>query len=94
LSIGDINSLGTDSPSLSQLELRLKQLVRRLLALGERPIAELLAEIGRQFEITADILEAAENYLRILSRIDPAVLQALGADRIPPPPLILLRTAS
>jgi hypothetical protein len=63
--------------------LRRQRLVRHLHQLGERAVAELLAELGVERSIGTII---DEKLLRF-SRLDPATLKALGAERIPPVPI-------
>lgn len=55
---------------------RLKYLTRRLHALGERPLYEMLREVIGG----ADLAQRLEVY----ARIDPAVLAALGGVALPP----------
>jgi hypothetical protein len=55
---------------------RLRCLASRLHELGERPLYELLRELLSGQEL----LETLERY----ARLDPDVIRALGADRLPP----------
>ncbi len=57
--------------------------VERILALGPRPIIELLIEIGEQ-RLCRTYLEQR---IRRYAEIDPEHLAALGGDRFPRPPL-------
>ncbi len=57
--------------------------VERILALGPRPITELLIEIGEQ-RLCRTYLERR---IRRYSEIDPEHLAALGGDTFPRPPL-------
>jgi hypothetical protein len=63
------------SPS-STSDIRLQHLAAHLHGLGPRATYELLREIAAG----ADIFERLERY----ARLDPRVLNALGADRMPP----------
>ena len=68
-------------------ELKLERMVQRVHSLGPRPLGELLAEIATvtgQPDLIADRVEA-------YSRLDPAVLRAIGGDRFPPMPLEVVR---
>lgn len=56
-------------------ETRLRYLARRLHALGERPVFEYLREVVAG----ANALERLEAF----SRLDPAIVAAIGADLIP-----------
>lgn len=62
---------------------RFQQQVRRLHRMGERPVAELLAEIGRAHGIAQDIEARLDRY----SRLSDAALDATGAKQFPPLPL-------
>ena len=62
---------------------RLAHDVERILALGPRPIIELLIEIGEQ-RLCRTYLEQR---IRRYSEIDPEHLEALGGDAFPRPPL-------
>ncbi len=57
--------------------------VERILALGPRPIVELLIEIGEQ-RLCRTYLEQR---IRRYSEIDPEHLTVLGGDTFPRPPL-------
>ncbi len=57
--------------------------VERILALGSRPIIELLIEIGEQRLCRTYLEQRVRRY----SEIDPEHLAALGGDRFPRPPL-------
>ena len=56
------------------------RLAERIHALGARPFLELLSEIGEP----DDVLLALTKY----SRLDPEIVRALGADRLPAPALL------
>ena len=62
---------------------RLARDVERVLALGPRPIIELLIEIGEQRLCRTYVEQRVQRY----SEIDPEHLAALGGDRFPRPPL-------
>ena len=64
-------------------DFRLARDVERILALGPRPIVELLIEIGEQ-RLCRTYLERR---IRRYSEIDPEHLAALGGDAFPRPPL-------
>ena len=66
---------------------RLARDVERILALGPRPIIELLIEIGEQRLCRIYL----EQRLRRYAEIDPEHLAALGGDRFPRPPLYEVR---
>jgi hypothetical protein len=55
---------------------RLRRLASRVHELGERPLYEPLRELLSGHEL----LETLERY----ARLDPAIVRALGADRLPP----------
>ena len=57
--------------------------VERVLALGPRPILELLVEIGEQHLCRTYLEQRVRRY----AEIDPHHLAALGGDRFPRPPL-------
>lgn len=57
--------------------------VERILALGPRPIIELLIEIGEQRLCRTYVEQRVQRY----SEIDPEHLVALGGDTFPRPPL-------
>ena len=63
---------------------RFPLLVRRLCALGERPVGELLLEvIGRDDGLRDDVFALLERY----TRLSPEEVRAVGADVFPPAPL-------
>jgi hypothetical protein len=64
-------------------DLRFARDVEAIRRLGPRPIAELLAEIGRAFLFRSDIDSAVTRYAR---RLTPEMLAATGGDRMPVPP--------
>ncbi len=66
---------------------RLARDVERILALGPRPIIELLIEIGEQRLCRTYVEQRVQRY----SEIDPEHLAALGGDRFPRPPLYEVR---
>jgi hypothetical protein len=82
-------------PSLDHLasspptsDVRFYRLVGRLCRCGERPVAELLAELCRE-RMLRDVIETKlERYIEALARLGPDVLRVLGCDRAPPLPLI------
>jgi hypothetical protein len=58
--------------------------VERVVKFGPRVVAELLAELGRQFMIRTAIETVVAEY----ATLDPAVIRTLRADKFPPrPPL-------
>ena len=69
-------------------DFRLARDVERILALGPRPIIELLIELGEQ-RLCRTYLEQR---LRRYAEIDPEHLAALGGDRFPRPPLYEVAT--
>ncbi len=62
--------------------------VERILALGSRPIIELLIEIGEQRLCRTYLEQRVKRY----SEIDPEHVAALGGDRFPRPPLYEVET--
>ena len=62
---------------------RLARDVERILALGPRPIIELLIEIGEQRLCRTYLEQRVQRY----SQIDPEHLAALEGDTFPRPPL-------
>lgn len=64
-----------------------ERLVTRLHALGPRVIAELLSELGAAHLIMTSIEARLERY----AALDPAVLAAIGADRMPPRPIRVIQ---
>ena len=65
-------------------DVRYRLLVRRLCALGERPVGELLLEvIGGDERLRDDVFALLERY----TRLTPEQVQAVGADVFPPVPL-------
>ncbi len=67
----------------SLADFRLARDVERILALGPRPITELLIEIGEQRLCRTYLEQRVQKY----SQINPEHLEALGGDRFPRPPL-------
>ncbi len=59
---------------------RFEHLVRRVHALGERPLAELLVDIASATHEPGLIADRVKSY----AALDPEILRALGADRFPP----------
>ncbi len=64
-------------------DFRLARDVERILALGPRPIIELLIELGEQRLCRTYLEQRVRQY----ADIDPEPLAALGGDRFPRPPL-------
>ena len=64
-------------------DFRLARDVERVLALGPRPIIELLIEIGEQRLCRTYLEQRVRRY----AEIDSEHLTALGGDRFPRPPL-------
>ena len=66
------------------LDVRYRLLVKRLCALGERPVGELLLEvIGGDERLRDDVFALLERY----TRLTPEAVRAVGADVFPPAPL-------
>jgi hypothetical protein len=61
--------------SVNLAERRFRRDVERLHALGPRPLLELLVELGERYTIRTEI----EQLVRRYSRLDPRVIDALGA---------------
>ena len=68
--------------------LRLARDVERILALGPRPIIELLIEIGEQRLCRTYLEQRVQRY----SEIDPEHLAVLNGDTFPRPPLYEVAT--
>jgi hypothetical protein len=68
-------------------DVRFWWLSRQVHALGPRVVAELLAELGARYLIRTPIEALLERY----AALDPAALAAVGGDRMPPPPIHLVR---
>ncbi len=66
---------------------RFERLIERVHALGPRVVSELLAEIAIATGEPGLIADHVEKY----SRLDPAVLRAIGGDKFPPMPLEVVR---
>ncbi len=82
-----IKPVSTDKDGEALTGLHFERQVERVHNLGPRPLAELLAEIAiatGESDLIADRVEA-------YSRLDPAVLRAIGGDRFPPMPLEVVR---
>jgi hypothetical protein len=62
---------------------RLIERVRRIYALGDRVVFELVDEIARRSGRRKLVEQIAENF----ASIDPAALRVTGGDRFPAPPL-------
>ncbi len=69
-------------------DLRFRQQVERLHALGLRVTAELLAELGTE----RSIMSVINQKLRTYASIDPQALQALGGDKFWPAPIREIRS--
>ena len=69
-------------------DFRLARDVERILALGPRPITELLIELGEQRLCRTYI----EQRIRRYSELDPEHLEALGGDTFPRPPIYEVAT--
>ena len=75
---------GTVSLNEPEHRARLQRLIGHLHSLGPRPFGEFLAEILSAWPVpVGDVLERLERY----GRLDPDIVQALGADRFPAMPL-------
>ena len=59
---------------------RFDRQIAHIIALGPRPLTELLAEIARSTGQSALIADRVQAY----AALDPAVLRAVGADSFPP----------
>jgi hypothetical protein len=66
---------------------RFRRNVERLHRLGPRVLTELLMEIAGERLIRSEIEQRVATY----ARLDPMALEAVGADRVVPPPLHLAR---
>ena len=66
---------------------RLRCGVVRLHQLGARAVYELLVEIAAERMICTEIAEKVARF----AQLDSVVVQAVGADRMAPPPLHLVR---
>jgi hypothetical protein len=64
--------------------LRRQRYAKRIWALGERVEFELVEKLIRHFALDED---AVDLILNRFAALDPAILRALGGDRIPEPPL-------
>jgi hypothetical protein len=64
-------------------DLRFQRAVARLHRLGERPLGAFLAELSGRLMIRTEV----EQLLAAYSRLDPAMVEAVGADRFAPIPL-------
>ena len=71
------------SSTIPLADFRLARDVERILALGPRPITELLIEIGEQRLCRTYVEQRIQRY----SEIDPDHLAALEGDTFPRPPL-------
>ncbi len=69
-------------------ELRMRQLVGRLCALGPRAVHELLTEVATAHGLETDLLDRLERY----GRIDHDTLVVVGGDRFPPRPVLAVRS--
>lgn len=61
-------------------DVRFRRLIERFHALGPRPLAELLAELGAE-RLLPHVLE--QRLAEYVDRLAPEMLRALGADRLP-----------
>jgi hypothetical protein len=59
---------------------------QHLCTLGSRPTAEFLAELGRVYGISGEILERLNRWR---DRLTPELVRAVGGDRFPPPLAVL-----
>ena len=64
-------------------DLRFQRAVIQLHALGPRAVGEFLAETGERHRCRAWIDQRLDAY----RRLDPELLQALGGEHFPPPPI-------
>ncbi len=64
--------------------------VGRLHALGARPTAELLREVGARI----GCMTVIEALLARYADLDPGVVQALGGDRFPPAPIHVVNVST
>ena len=84
-SAGDRARLGVASfPGEDLEDVRFRRLIERFHALGPRPLAELLAELGAE-RLLRHVLE--QRLAEYVDRLDPELVKALGADRLPPTPI-------
>jgi hypothetical protein len=63
--------------------LRRQQCARQIWRLGDRVLFELVDHIATRFGIEDEVDHLIERY----AALDPVILRALGADRLPPPPI-------
>ena len=77
-----VRAIGQDAAE-AVADLAFRRKVERILALGSRPIIELLIEIGEQRLCRTYLEQRVQRY----AEIDPEHLAALGGDRFPRPPL-------
>ena len=59
---------------------RMEHAATRLHQLGPRPVLELLLEIAAEHDCMTDVAERLDSY----SRMTPRVVQAIGANTLPP----------
>ena len=64
-------------------DLRFRQLIKRLHALGPRVTGECLAHLGAKHSIQTSIEQTVEHF----AELDPEALEATGANRLWPAPL-------
>jgi hypothetical protein len=67
-------------------DLRFRRQVEHLHRLGRRPTAEFLAELGANYLIRQPIEQLLDRY----SRLDPAAVRAVGADKFAAAPIHLV----
>lgn len=72
-------SVGPPLSSQPMADARFWRLVRLLYRCGERAVGELIREVIEARALPAEIEARLESY----ARLDPDVLRALGADRLP-----------
>jgi hypothetical protein len=63
-------------------DFRLQRAVAKLHRLGPRPLYELLVELGARFLLRTEIETLVAEYIAL----DPAAVEAVGADHFAPPP--------
>ena len=66
---------------------RFQRQIKHIIALGERPLAELLAEIARSTDQSSFIADRVAAY----AALDVVTIRALGGDNFPPMPLEVVR---
>jgi hypothetical protein len=74
---------GTQGQVVDLDDIRFQRAVKRLHRLGERPLGAFPAELSGRLMIRTEV----EQLLAVYSRLDPTMVEAVGADRFAPIPL-------